>query len=535
MASTRRSTRLAGAGGQDENSLGAVATSRLTRAKAAALESKSINASALQSKQGAAQNNRKRAALGDVSNVHNKDAGVGGDKGGKPAKKMVKMTSTTVAAASRAAGAATAGEAAAALARRKPRTALRTVAGAAVGEAKGSARVVPRATRPARAPLAEKPLEPAAEERESDKENADPESGAVRAAKLRSKLAEQPDADAAGAREAHETGEGQALAEDASDRSSLSSSSSSATTLDAADAVEAAAAEPAVQDWDDLDLDEMDDPTMVAEYVDEIFAYMHHLEWATMPNPRYMEDQSDLQWGMREILVEWLVEVHEKFRLLPETLFLTMNIVDRFLSARVVTLDKLQLVGMTSMFIAAKYEEVFPPGIGHFVYVADSGYTEDEILRAERFILQVLDFNLSYPNPMNFLRRNSKADAYDIETRTMAKYLMEIALVDHRFMKYCPSHVAATAMYLSRIILGRPGWNRNMVHYSGDYTEDRIMPVCNLMIDYLAAPVRHEAFFKKYASKRFLKASILARQWAKRRVELHPLPALDESDPDADN
>ncbi|KAI9752335.1 MAG: G2/mitotic-specific cyclin [Lichina confinis] len=265
----------------------------------------------------------------------------------------------------------------------------------------------------------------------------------------------------------------------------------------------------------DLDNEDLDDPLMVADYVVEIFDYLRELEQKTMPNADYMEHQDELEWKMRGILVDWLIEVHARFHLLPETLFLTVNIIDRFLSMKVVQLDRLQLVGVAAMFIASKYEEVLSPHVSSFRHVADDGFTEQEILSAERFILQTLNYDLSYPNPMNFLRRISKADNYDIQTRTLAKYLLEISLLDDRLMRYCSSHVAASAMYLSRLILDRGDWDATMAHYSG-YTEEEIDPVFRLMVDYLARPVAHEAFFKKYASKKFLKASILTRQWAKR-------------------
>lgn len=99
-----------------------------------------------------------------------------------------------------------------------------------------------------------------------------------------------------------------------------------------------------------------------------------------------MERQKDLHWKMRGILVDWLVEVHQKFRLLPETLFLAVNIIDRFLSLRVCSLPKLQLVGITALFIASKYEEVMCPSIQNFIYMADGGYTDDEILKAEQYV-----------------------------------------------------------------------------------------------------------------------------------------------------
>ena len=208
----------------------------------------------------------------------------------------------------------------------------------------------------------------------------------------------------------------------------------------------------------DLDAEDIDDPLMVAEYVGEIFEYLKFLEEATLPNPEYMDHQDHLEWHLRGVLVDWLIEVHTRFHLLPETIFLAINIIDRFLSARVVELEKLQLVGITAMFIAAKYEEVLSPHVQNFKHVADDGFSEDEILKAERFVLAALNYDLSYPNPMNFLRRISKADNYDIQTRTLGKYLLEISLLDHNFMGHTPSHIAAASMYLARLILERGEW-----------------------------------------------------------------------------
>ena len=233
------------------------------------------------------------------------------------------------------------------------------------------------------------------------------------------------------------------------------------------------ALEPEIQDGDirqqfddgvlDLDAEDMDDPLMVAEYVSDIFEYLKGIEAQTMPNPDYMDHQDHLEWHTRSILVDWLVEVHTRFHLLPETLFLAINIIDRFLSSKIVQLDKLQLVGVTAMFIASKYEEVLSPHVTNFKEVTDEQFTDKQILSAERFILASLNYDLSYPNPMNFLRRISKADNYDISTRTLGKYLLEISLVDHKFMEFPPSHVAAAAMYLARTILDRGEWVSHIV------------------------------------------------------------------------
>jgi len=171
-----------------------------------------------------------------------------------------------------------------------------------------------------------------------------------------------------------------------------------------------------------------------------------------MPNPNYMDNQKELAWKMRAILMDWLIQIHFRFRLLPETLFLCCNIIDRFLSARVVSVAKLQLVGITCLFIASKTEEIVSPSVVNFLQCADSSYTEHDILQAERYVLKTLDWNLSYPNPIHYLRRVSKADDYDVQARTIGKYLMEISIVEWRLLPAPPSLLAAAAIWLARLI-----------------------------------------------------------------------------------
>lgn len=176
------------------------------------------------------------------------------------------------------------------------------------------------------------------------------------------------------------------------------------------------------------------------------------------PNPAYMDNQTEIHWSMRSILVDWLVEVHNRLNLLPETLFLTINYIDRFLSLKVVSLAKLQLVGATALFVAAKYEEINCPSVQEITFMVDYSYTDEEIFKAERFMISLLEFNLGWPGPMSFLRRTSKADDYDLDTRTLAKYILEVTIMDERFVGAPPSWLAASSHCLSRKILNRGDW-----------------------------------------------------------------------------
>ncbi|KAI3325042.1 hypothetical protein HD806DRAFT_463937 [Xylariaceae sp. AK1471] len=249
------------------------------------------------------------------------------------------------------------------------------------------------------------------------------------------------------------------------------------------------------------------DVSMVAEYGDDIFRYMKEQEMNLLPSPHYMDIQTEIQWSMRSVLMDWVVQVHTRFGLLPETLFLTVNYIDRFLSYKVVSLGKLQLVGATAIFIAAKYEEINCPSVQEIVYMVDGGYTAEEILKAERFMLSMLDFELGWPGPMSFLRRISKADDYDLEARTLAKYFLEVVIMDERFVASPPSYIAAGAHCLSRLILRKGEWTPSHIHYSG-YTYQQLKPLVAMLLDCCRhARKHHSAVFEKYSDKRYRCAS----------------------------
>ncbi|KAM3512827.1 hypothetical protein MY11210_003532 [Beauveria gryllotalpidicola] len=253
------------------------------------------------------------------------------------------------------------------------------------------------------------------------------------------------------------------------------------------------------------------DVSMVAEYGDEIFDYLHELEIKMLPNPHYMEMQTEIQWSMRSVLMDWLVQVHSRFALLPETLFLTVNYIDRFLSYKIISVTKLQLVGATALLVASKYEEINCPSMDEIVFMVDNGYSPEEILKAERFMLSMLNFELGWPGPMSFLRRVSKADDYDLDTRTLAKYFLELTIMDERFVASPPSFLAAGAHCLSRLILNKGDWTKAHVYFSG-YTWSQLKPLVTMLIECCEHPrLHHAAVYEKYREKRFKEAATLVQ------------------------
>uniref|UniRef100_A0ABI7YBI5 Cyclin B2 n=1 Tax=Felis catus TaxID=9685 RepID=A0ABI7YBI5_FELCA len=230
---------------------------------------------------------------------------------------------------------------------------------------------------------------------------------------------------------------------------------------------------------EDIDNEDWENPQLCSDYVKDIYQYLRQLEVLQSINPRFL-DGREINGRMRAILVDWLVQVHSKFRLLQETLYMCVAIMDRFLQVQPVSRKKLQLVGITALLLASKYEEMFSPNIEDFVYITDNAYTSSQIREMETLILKELKFELGRPLPLHFLRRASKAGEVDVEQHTLAKYLMELTLIDYDMVHYHPSKVAAAASCLSQKVIGQGKWNLKQQYYTG-YTENEVLEVMQHM------------------------------------------------------
>lgn len=284
-----------------------------------------------------------------------------------------------------------------------------------------------------------------------------------------------------------------------------------------------------LENVDNIDKDDVENPQLVVEYVNDIYEYLRQLETIQGVREDYLnksETKTTILPKMRAVLVDWLIQVHSQFNLLQETLYLTVAILDRFLqnSATKIERKQLQLVGVAAMFIASKYEEMYAPEIGDFVYITDRAYTESQIREMEIKILAALGFELGRPLPLHFLRRNSKAGNVDALTHTLAKYAMELTLVDYKMAHIKPSIIAAAALALSLKVLDRMEedksivemWNSTLVHYTA-YTFDAISETVKKLADLLLttskAPASSKlmAVRKKYEDKKLSKIAMLAQ------------------------
>lgn len=208
--------------------------------------------------------------------------------------------------------------------------------------------------------------------------------------------------------------------------------------------------------------------TMVPEYVEEIYAHLREAEAKNRPKHNYMKKQSDITASMRSILVDWLVEVSEEYKLHRETLFLAVNYIDRFLSYMSVQRGKLQLVGAASMFLASKYEEIYPPDVGEFAYITDDTYTKQQVLRMEHLVLKVLTFDVAVPTTNWFCDHFLTDSDADSKVKALSMFLAENTLIEaDTFLKYLPSQIAAACISLARFSLGQEPWPQSLIKSSG--------------------------------------------------------------------
>lgn len=130
---------------------------------------------------------------------------------------------------------------------------------------------------------------------------------------------------------------------------------------------------------DNIDERDQNDPLCVTSYVNDMYEHFRFKETETSVRPLYMESQPHINEKMRSILVDWLIEVHLKFKLVPETLYLAINLIDRYLESAEVSRAKLQLVGVACLLVASKYEEIYPPELRDLVYICDRAYTRQDV------------------------------------------------------------------------------------------------------------------------------------------------------------
>ncbi|XP_020589936.1 cyclin-A1-4 [Phalaenopsis equestris] len=220
--------------------------------------------------------------------------------------------------------------------------------------------------------------------------------------------------------------------------------------------------------------DNQEDPQLCASLACDVYEHLRLAETKKRASTDFMERvQKDINASMRAILIDWLVEVAEEYRLAPDTLYLTINYIDRYLSGNEINRQRLQLLGVACMFIAAKYEEICAPQVEEFCYITDNTYFKDEVLQMEAAVLKYLKFEMTTPTAKCFLRRFVRVaqcsdEAPSLHLEFLASYVAELSLPEYNMLCYSPSQIAAASVFLSKFILQptKKPWNATLTHYT---------------------------------------------------------------------
>eukprot|EP00980_Cylindrotheca_fusiformis_P017452 scaffold5439_cov132-Cylindrotheca_fusiformis.AAC.11 len=250
------------------------------------------------------------------------------------------------------------------------------------------------------------------------------------------------------------------------------------------------------------------DPLCKNDYVQEMYRYFSERESSTSVRPLYMEQQSNLNEQMRSILVDWLVDVHYSFRLALATLHLTVNLIDRYLEISPgVARKDFQLVGITALWIASKYEDIRPIDIYQLIDMCEGCYTKRQIFRQERNMLLALHFQIAVPTSLTFLLRFLKAANANRLMAHMSMYILEETLGSYNLLHYLPSQMAAASVYLARKSLINENtttvWSSCLEEYT-EYKKEEVLPVAKaIWMERTTGEMKATSVQKKYTTVLF--------------------------------
>ena len=244
-------------------------------------------------------------------------------------------------------------------------------------------------------------------------------------------------------------------------------------------------------------------PQEVDEYFDDIFLELKEKEEQFLPDINYMSKQKDINHKMRAILIDWLIDVHLKYKMLPQTMYISVNLIDRYLSKNETNRVKLQLVGVASMFIASKYEEIYPPELKDFVYITDNAYVKADVLDMESKMLASLEFDIMVPTQWSFFEIFVKKLHLDQKTLNLAWFLMELSLINYKMLKFKLSLIAATVILIS--VKSLNFFNKNEFEKITGYKESELRECAREIKNYYIFNSTHslQAIRRKFSSKKY--------------------------------
>ncbi|KRZ23997.1 G2/mitotic-specific cyclin-B2 [Trichinella pseudospiralis] len=226
----------------------------------------------------------------------------------------------------------------------------------------------------------------------------------------------------------------------------------------------------------DIDAEDHGDPNFVADYVNDIYQHLFQLEKKMTIRQNYMARYRHINHRMRCILVDWMFQVVERYDATSEAMFMSVSLLDMYLQKKEVTRDKLQLVGCAALLCATKFEDLCSLDVDNLSRCTDYSYSTEEIFAMERELLCTLNFEITRPHSILFLRRFAKAsEQCTLLEYTIAKYFLDVAVLDYYALHFNPSMIAAASLYLALLL------RADMQFYS-TYTVRQLYPCAKQLL-----------------------------------------------------
>ena len=256
---------------------------------------------------------------------------------------------------------------------------------------------------------------------------------------------------------------------------------------------------------------------LVDDYGDDIFKYLKKNEKINVCDYSNkdifkLQDKKYYNEKNRSIIYHWLVKNNHKWKLKDDTIYMAMNIMDRYISQYKSKNLEFQLIAISSYLIASKYEDIYPPYIDELSQICNYIYSYDDIIKKEYEILSGLNFDVLYNSSYKFLTfLHSVVDNQNMKLLYLAQFILEISLDNLDILEYSQSERALAALLVSKKILGiKITWNNLRMYY--DYDENKIKTVQKKMIPLLNKVMKSKnknAIFEKFESSKYKSVSSL--------------------------
>jgi hypothetical protein len=200
----------------------------------------------------------------------------------------------------------------------------------------------------------------------------------------------------------------------------------------------------------------------VSDYANEIIVYLKETEKINLPKPNGLEETQNLiNENCRSLVIDWLIDVSLQYKLNDDSLYLAVNILDRYIGEKKIQTKYLQLISCAALLIASKFEEIYPPEIQDFCYIMDNAFSEKDLLKMEYEILKTLNFDLLCVSPLLFLKKFHNISQGNYKCLLLAQFILEISLLEIKALNYLPSILASASLYISRKLVLFKNKNKN--------------------------------------------------------------------------